>query len=268
VPAGNCQFSEEPQKCKLLSKTAITHDTIVTTWELPTHDEFVGNPLPEKPLGLATCACILALYYEQTTSDLIIRPYTPVSTNEMIGKFQLVIKKYPGGKMSNYIDNLAIGERLLFKHIEKNVKIQYPFKSSHITMLIGGTGITPAIQALHAILGTPDDKTTVNLIWGNKTQDDILGKELLETWAAGSGGRLKVTHVLSMAENDASWTGEKGFITKELIQKNTPGPSDNPLIFVCGPPPMYDALSGPRLEKPITGILADLGYTDTHVVKF
>lgn len=268
VPAGNCQFSEEPQKCKLLSKKMITHDTFVTTWELPTHDEFVGNPLPEKPLGLATCACVLALYFEQGTGELIVRPYTPVSTNEMIGKFQLVIKKYPGGKMSNYIDNLQIGERILFKHIEKNVKIQYPFAAKHITMLVGGTGITPMIQALHAILGTPEDTTKVNLIWGNKTQDDILGKELLDSWAASSNGRLTVTHVLSMAENDSSWTGEKGFITKELIEKQTPGPSENPLIFVCGPPPMYDALSGPRLEAPITGILGGLGYTDAHVVKF
>lgn len=36
--------------------------------------------------------------------------------------------------------------------------------------------------------------------------------------------RLSVTHVLSAAPSDGSWTGERGFITKEMIKHNVSGP--------------------------------------------
>ena len=52
-------------------------------------------------------------------------------------------------------------------------EIQYPFsrlRLAHISMLVGGTGINPMIQALHAILGTPGNTTKVTLLYGNKTQ--------------------------------------------------------------------------------------------------
>ena len=47
-----------------------------------------------------------------------------------------------------------------------------------------------------------------------------------------------------------------------------PPPSDDVLIFVCGPPAMYDLLSGPRTDKALTGLLAEMGYSARHVVKF
>merc|ERR1712228_876134 len=113
--------------------------------------------------------------------------------------FQMVIKVYAGGKMSTHIQNMAIGGSLEFKHIPFNVKIQYPFGKKSITMLVGGTGITPMIQALHAILGTAEDSTQVTMLFGNKTQSDILCKELLDKWAKDFPSRLKVVHVLSHA---------------------------------------------------------------------
>lgn len=261
MPAGQCQFSHEPSMCPLLSRVQITHDTFVVTFKLP--DD-------AKPLGLPTCACILAVWSRGIAAgDPITRPYTPISTNAMVGKFQLLIKLYPGGQMSNYLHTLPLGQSVMFKHIEKNVKLQYPFQTKHITMLVGGTGITPMIQALHAILGSAGDTTKVSMIFGNKTQDDILGRELLDTWAANSkDGRFTVTHVLSNAQGDSSWQGEKGFISRELIQKCTPASYANPLIMVCGPPAMYDALCGPRDVKDVTGILGQIGYTPEQVYKF
>eukprot|EP00931_Biecheleriopsis_adriatica_P026441 TRINITY_DN16097_c0_g1_i1.p1 TRINITY_DN16097_c0_g1~~TRINITY_DN16097_c0_g1_i1.p1 ORF type:complete len:306 (+),score=49.18 TRINITY_DN16097_c0_g1_i1:67-918(+) len=260
APPGKCVFTEEWSKAKLSSRTQITHDTILVTFDLPDSS---------KPLGLSTCACLLAKFHEEGGTEPIVRPYTPVSTNAMLGKFQLVIKIYPGGKMSGYLKDLAIGSDVDFKHIDKNVKVQYPFGKKHLTMLVGGTGITPMIQALHAILGTESDTTEVTMIFGNKTKKDILCEDLLDSWSSSSGGRLKVVHVLSDAKDDASWTGETGFISKELMEKHAAPPSADHLVVVCGPPPMYAALCGPR-EKPeeLTGLLADMGFKAEQVFKF
>lgn len=84
---------------KLLECFAVTHDVILVTFGLP--DE-------SKPLYLSTCACLLAKYQEEGSPEPVVRPYTPVSTNARIGKFQLVIKVYPGGKMSNHIMDMPI----------------------------------------------------------------------------------------------------------------------------------------------------------------
>lgn len=259
VPPGQCYFGEDFSNATLVGREHITHDTILITFRLPD---------TSKPLGLSTCACILAKFTIAGEPDPIVRPYTPVSTNAMIGMFQLVIKVYDQGKMSQHLNKLPIGSDVAFKHIQFNVKIQYPFGHKHLTMLVGGTGITPMVQALHAILGTPADTTSITMVFGNKTQSDILCKDLLDSWVEASDGRLKVVHVLSDADNDATWKGERGFIGRDVIQQHCAPPSEDTLVMVCGPPPMYSAVCGPRDQKELSGILNEMGYHAGQVFKF
>lgn len=242
----------------LSERHRITHDVILVVFSLPDS---------RRALGLSTCACILAKFDAEGSNDTVVRPYTPVSTNALMGKFQLILKVYRGGQMSQHLNTLQIGSEVSFKHVALNVKVQYPFGRKHLTMIVGGTGITPMIQALHAVLGTPEDSTKVSLIYGNKTQEDIICKDLLADWSRKSGGRLKVTHVLSQAEDDESWGGLHGYITRDVIRKHS-APPDDVLVMVCGPPPMYQSLCGPRDQKEMTGLLAQMGYKAEQVFKF
>lgn len=43
-----------------------------------------------------------------------------------------------------------------------------------------------------------------------------------------------------------SWKGGVGYITREMATTHMPPPSDDNLVLVCGPPPMYKALSGEK----------------------
>jgi len=201
--------------------------------------------------------------------DPVARAFTPVSSNALIGQFLLAIKVYPDGKMSQHMANLPIGDAINFKYFPQCDKVQYPFGAKTITMLAGGTGIAPMIQALHAILGTEGDDTKVVLLFGNKKREDILGEDLLDDWKSRFPDRLKIVHVLSRAGEDSTWLGEKGRIDKALLEKYIAPPSQDSKIFVCGPPPMYDALCGPR-DKPdeLSGVLADMGYAAAQVYKF
>eukprot|EP00927_Polykrikos_kofoidii_P044033 TRINITY_DN3811_c0_g1_i2.p1 TRINITY_DN3811_c0_g1~~TRINITY_DN3811_c0_g1_i2.p1 ORF type:complete len:285 (-),score=27.37 TRINITY_DN3811_c0_g1_i2:99-953(-) len=257
-PPGQCVFTEDWSPAKLADRVWVSHNTILLTFELADR---------KKPLGLSTCAYIQSRF---TAADEFpaIRPYTPVSTNNMIGEFQLMIKIYPRGKMSNHMKEMAIGEPLDFKHIPVHVKVQYPFGKKKVTMLAGGTGITPMIQALHAILGTPGDTTEVTLIYGNRTQGDILCRTLLDLWSIEARGRLKVVHILSHASKDTTWTGPKGFVDKQAIQKYSATPYEDVLVMVCGPSVMYDILCGPREHKELSGTLKNMGYTADQVFKF
>lgn len=268
VPPGQCVFSADWAPAPLLSKVAISHDTRLFSFGL---DE-------SKALGLSTCACLLMKGADGPNDDQgnpIIRPYTPVSTNAMVGKFELMVKVYPDGKMSQHLDSLEVGQPVHFKHVGGNVKIQYPFNGkSEIGMLVGGTGITPMIQALHCMLGTGGDVSKVSMLYGSKTSRDILAKETLDAWEAACPDRLKVTHVLSDEPAEgSSWTGARGFINREMIEANFPKPDSDCLIFICGPPPMYAALSGPR-DAPgqppteLAGLLKEMGYRTEQVIKF
>ena len=256
-PAGQCVFGEDWTAATLVAKERCKETTVILTFELPD---------ASKPLGLSTCACILAKFDRDGAA--VVRPYTPISTNAMIGRFELLVKIYDQGAMSQHLDGLQIGDAVEFKHIPFNVKVQYPFKPK-VGMLIGGTGIAPMIQALHAILGTADDTTVVSMLYASKIKEDILAQETLEAWAANSEGRFSCKHVLSEELEESSWTGARGLITRELIEAHLPAPTDDVVIFVCGPPGMYESLCGPRNEpQDLKGILAEMGYTAEQVVKF
>ena len=112
VPPGNCQFTEEWQKVPLLERIVVSKTSSVLRF---------GLPDKSLPMNLSTCACILAKasIHNQTEgkAEDVIRPYTPISTNELIGSFDLLIKDYGVG-LSNYLcKTMAIGDQMDFKHI-------------------------------------------------------------------------------------------------------------------------------------------------------
>ena len=276
VEPGKCQFTSEFTAVALLERVAVSSTSSVLRF---------ATPNTSQPLNLSTCACILAkadLPSQPTSADdkeektgeateVVVRPYTPISTNAQVGCFDLLVKHYPDGLMSQHMLNMPIGSTLSFKHIDFNIKLQYEkFQDKEIGMIVGGTGITPMLQALHAILGDADSKAKVSMLYGSQISSDILGNEMLSKWAADYSDKLSVTHVLSNEPEDSSWEGERGLIDKELIEKHLPAPSlgDGAIIFVCGPPPMYDALSGPRGEDEVKGVLGKMGYSPSQVYKF
>ena len=269
VPPGHCVFGEEWTPTPLVKKQWIGHDTLLLTFGLQ----------GAQSLGLSTCACLLARGAAPSDGgEPIIRPYTPVSTNAMLGAFQLMVKvtdffgswkHEPALAMSQQLARLPIGGLVDFKHIKFNVKLQYPFRARNIVMLVGGTGIAPMLQALHALLGTPTDPSRTTLLYSSKSQEDILAKGTLDEWEASHPDRLSVHHTLTREPEGSDWTGRRGRIDAALLHEQLPPPSDDVLIFVCGPPAMYDALSGPRTEpEALTGLLADMGYSAEQVVKF
>ena len=180
--------------------------------------------------------------------------------------------------MSSFLSELKPSSTpvVSFKHIEFNVKIQYPFKSpKHILMIAGGTGITPMIQAIHAILGEDASSRStekVTLLYGSQNSDDILGETMLSHWSSQYKSIFDVTHVLSNEKEDSAATKREdvklGFINREIISESFPGPEEDVMIFVCGPPPMYNALCGPRDRPELTGLLAEMGYKAEQVYKF
>ncbi|GFQ03462.1 NADH-cytochrome b5 reductase-like protein [Phtheirospermum japonicum] len=199
----------------------------------------------------------------------VIRPYTPISDPDAKGYFDLLIKVYPEGKMSQHFASLKPGDVVEVKGpIEK---LRYsPNMKKHIGMIAGGTGITPMLQIIDAILKNPDDHTQVSLLYANVSPDDILLKKKLDALSA-SNPNLKVIYY-TVDNPTMDWLGGKGYISKDMVVKGLPSPSDDTLILVCGPPGLMNHISGDkakdRSQGELTGILKELGYTSDIVYKF
>jgi len=102
--------------------------------------------------------------------------------------------------------------------------------------IAGGIGVTPFMSMLRYMYDKKLEKN-VTLIWGNKTEADIVFREELEKMS-GEMPSLRVVHVMSKQED---WPGEKGYVDAEMLKKHI---SDLQIgqFFLCGPPRMMMAV--------------------------
>ncbi|KAH9997179.1 ferredoxin reductase-like protein [Xylariaceae sp. FL0662B] len=227
-------------------------------------------PEADQVSGLHIASALLTKFKDEGAEKPVLRPYTPTSDEEAQGHIDLVIKKYTNGPMSTHIHNMTPGQRLDFK----GPLPKYPWtpnKHDHIALIAGGTGITPMYQLCRAIFNNPEEKTKVTLIFGNISEEDILLKREFEDLENTYPSRFRAFYVLDNPPKE--WVGGKGYISKELLKTVLPEPKEqNIKLFVCGPPPMYKAISGTKVsptdQGELTGILKELGYQIDQVYKF
>ena len=101
------------------------------------------------------------------------------------------------------------------------------------------------------------DSTKITLIFANQTEEDILLKEELDSYAKQFPERFQVIYALDRPPKE--WQGLQGFVSAEAIKKYLPGPETESLrVFVCGPDPMLASLAGPKAKDKSQGELAGI----------
>ncbi len=180
------------------------------------------------------------------------RPYTPSSLVGTTGWFELTIKRYETGLVSKYLHERKVGE---------TVEISGPHSGGHwvegmatkVGFVAGGTGITPMISIIRWILAKrlPVEQW---LVFANKTEADIILRDEFDR-AAREHPNFHCYHVLG--QPPIGWTMGTGHITSEILHAHLPPPGPATVVFLCGPPPMVDALEGS---------LKSLGYPEQAIV--
>ena len=169
----------------------------------------------------------------------VVRSYTPITSDEDKGFFELMIKSYPQGNISAHMTTLKIGDTMKVRG-PKGAMVYAPNMCKRIGMIAGGTGITPMLQIIRAInRGRPQDTTKIDLIFANVNPDDILLKEQLDALDK-EDPNFSVYYVLNNPPE--GWKGGVGFVTADIIKEKLPPPASNMKILICGPPPMVSAL--------------------------
>jgi predicted ferric reductase len=111
-----------------------------------------------------------------------------------------------------------------------------------LAFIAGGIGITPFMSMLRYMRDAGDQRDVV-LIWGNKSEADIAFRDELDAIDAAMPS-LRIVHVMSRQED---FEGERGFITRELIERHVPDIRSRQ-VFLCGPPVMMRAVR-PAVES-------------------
>ncbi|KAF8507061.1 ferredoxin reductase-like C-terminal NADP-linked domain-containing protein [Russula emetica] len=219
---------KEWKQFPLKEKIAISPNTAIYRFALPHPSDVLGLPIGQH----------ISVSAEINGKD-IMRSYTPTSSDDDLGHFDLLIKSYEKGNISRYVSLLKIGDNIRVK----GPKGQFNYSSTlsrGIGMIAGGTGITPMLQIIRASLKNPEDPTRLSLIYANVNYDDILLKKELDELADKYPSRFRVFYVLN--NPPAGWTGGVGFVSKEQIASHLPASHDNIKILLCGPPPMITAM--------------------------
>lgn len=262
---------------KLVERKNLSQDTRAYTFQLPE-----GKSI----LGLGTCQHVQIGFH--MLDRMLIRSYTPTkpllpapgdnmtngsakSLRDGDGTFELTVKTYfpdenqPGGALSNILDCIPIGEEVELRGptgeivYNGNGNFIIEGKDRHfdlVSLVLGGSGITPGYSLLARILLSNNDKTEIRVVDANKTEADILLKDELEEFEKKSNGQLKVTHVLSHA--DDSWKGKTGHVNEDIIKESLFEPSEKSAVFLCGPPAMIQKAALPALNSKFNSAISDL----------
>ncbi|USP79415.1 hypothetical protein yc1106_06689 [Curvularia clavata] len=223
------------QPFPLIEKTNVSHDTIRFVFGLPSENSILGLPTGQH----------VAIRHE-VDGKQITRSYTPTSSNKDLGRLELTIKVYEGGKLTPWLKQLNIGDKVEIRGPKGEMKYHKNLVKE-LGMIAGGTGITPMLQIIRRICEDPRDLTKVTLLYANKTEDDILLKDQLDQFAK-QNDRFTVHYILS--NPSTSWQGLKGRVSKELIEKHMPAPAGmDSKVLLCGPDPMVESMSKHLQER-------------------
>lgn len=243
----------------LVEKLEISHDTKRFRFGLPSCEHIMGIPIGQHIHLIA-----------DINGETVIRAYTPVSSDEDTGYVDLVIKvyarnvhpKFPnGGKMSQYVDSLKIGDTIAFRgptgklqyignglfSIRRPNKPPVDIKAEFVNMIAGGTGITPMLQLVREILVRANEThLKLALLFANQSENDILLREELDELATKCPDNFKVWYTVDTASD--SWSYSKGFVNADMIRDHLYPPSKKTFVLMCGPPPMINYACVPNLD--------------------
>jgi len=251
--AGN-KLALNPRKktpFRLQAKTVLSRDSFLLDFALPTPQHVLGLPTG-KHLFLSA----------KIHGETVMRRYTPISSNYDVGCVKFVIKAYrpcerfpEGGKMSQYVDALQIGDYLdmrgpvgEFEYLANGKFLLENIESyaTRFNMIAGGTGITPVMQIAAEVLRNDKDKTQISLIFACREEGDLLMRSTLDEWAAAYPQKFRVHYILSDSW-PSDWKYSTGFVDKALFEEYLYEASDSVFNLMCGPPIMLDRGCTPNL---------------------
>jgi ring-1,2-phenylacetyl-CoA epoxidase subunit PaaE len=238
APSGHRRATIHPLRVSAVER--LTDDAIAVEFEIPSElaDEYRfvhGQHVSLRSLE---------------AGDDIRRSYS-ICSSPGSGRMRVAVKRLSGGVFSAYAhDHLKAGDIIeVVTPIGRFNTPLDPAQTKSYVMIAAGSGITPILSILTAILEV-EPRSSVTLIYGNRTVQDIMFLEELEDLKNLHPERFAMYHVLSREEQDVALF--HGRIDREHLEgffEQLVPPDSVDDWFLCGPREMIETARAMLVER-------------------
>ena len=181
----------------------------------------------------------------------VFRAYSISSPTAEHNKVQLIVRLVPGGIASTHIHNLKEGDEVIFTGPYGEFRLSED-PNTEIICVGGGAGMAPISCIIYSIYERwPDRKC--QLYFGCRAMRDVFYIEQFRELAE-KHPNLQIHYALSEPQETDNWNGDTGFIHLAADKRLERGIKRQ--AFLCGPPPMIDA---------VTEVLRDKGLEEKDI---
>lgn len=221
----------------------LTDDAVAVSFEVPADLRGEYAFLPGQHVNVALPA-----------GDDTRRSYS-ICSSPRDGRLRIGVKRIPGGVFSAYaLDGMKPGDELDVMTPAGRFTVQVdPAHAKHYAAIAAGSGITPVLSIVTAVLET-EPASRVTLLYGNRTSRTVMFLDELADLKDRYPDRLNLVHVLSRETQEAEL--KSGRIDGERLGRflDTLLPPDTvDDWFLCGPYTMVtesrDTLAARGVER-------------------
>lgn len=145
------------------------------------------------------------------------------------GTIDLTIRRV--GKVTNEVFTNYVGDKLFLRGPYGNGFDINDYKGKEVTVVAGGTGLSPVRGVVEYFADHMDEVKSFNLICGFKSPEDILFKDDLKAW------KDKINLTLTVDKAEEGYEGNTGLVTTYIPNIKIED-MNNTAFLVVGPPMM------------------------------
>ncbi|XP_048352520.1 NADH-cytochrome b5 reductase-like isoform X4 [Sphaerodactylus townsendi] len=167
----------------------------------------------------------------------IQRAYTPITPVDAEGYFDVLIKCYESGLMSQYVKSWKLGEAVFWRGPFGGFPYR-PNQYGELFMLASGTGLAPMLPIIQHITENENDETFVTLVGCFRTFGNIYMKPLLQDQS--QFWNIRTFYVLSQEHSleNLPWSYQKnthlGRINENMLRSMMNTCRRQPFVLICG----------------------------------
>lgn len=167
------------------------------------------------------------------------RNYSFAAPPQADGRVSFLVRQMPMGTLSTMVNAKDL--------VGQTVQVDGPLgdfwlrpAAAPVLFIAAGSGLAPVLAMLQDAIHAGGDQRSATLLFGARSQGDLYLLEELDALARRWQGGMRVVPVLSGAQDDPDWTGERGRVTDFITEVLTL----NTHAYLCGPPAMVDDAVG------------------------
>jgi len=157
------------------------------------------------------------------------------------GRVELAVERIDDGEVSPYLaGELRAGDKFELRGPIGGYFVWQPGLGGPLLLVAGGSGVVPLMAMLRHRSAT-GSSTPARLLYSSRSLEDVIYRRELERLVAAGDG-VTVTHTLTRAQ-PPGWEGHDRRIDAAMLKEVGWPPGDRPLVYVCGPTRLVEAVA-------------------------